>query len=45
MENIIDIYNLLPEEISEVIEKLTEALIIVKNRKNTNSKLIDKIKD
>lgn len=33
MENIIDIYNLLPEEITEVIKKLTDALSIVKNRK------------
>lgn len=45
MENIIEIYNLLPEEIMEVIEKLTDALNIVKNKKNTNSKLVDKIKD
>ncbi len=34
MENIIDIYNLLPEEINEVIRKLTDALDIVKCRKN-----------
>ena len=45
MENIVDIYNLLPEEISEAIEKLTDALEIVKKRKNTNSKFVDKIKD
>lgn len=45
MKNIIDIYNLLPEEINEAIEKLTDALAIVKKRKNTNSKFIDKIKD
>lgn len=44
MENIIDIYNLLPEEITEVIKKLTDALEIVKHRKNTNSKFIDKEK-
>lgn len=44
MENVVDIYNLLPEEISEAIEKLTDALTIVKKRKNTNSKFIDKIK-
>lgn len=41
MENVIDIYNLLPEEISEVIKKLTDALEIVKHRKNTNSKFIE----
>ncbi len=44
MENIIDIYNLLPEEINEVIRKLTDALDIVKCRKNTNSKFVDKEK-
>lgn len=44
MENIIDIYDLLPEEINEAIKKLTDALGIVKSRKNTNSKLIDKEK-
>ena len=44
MENIVDIYNLLPEEISEAIEKLKKALEIVKKRKNTNAKFIDKIK-
>lgn len=42
MENIIDIYSLLPEEINEAIQKLTIALKIVKTRKNTNSKVIDK---
>ena len=41
MENIIDIYDLLPEEINEAINKLTTALNIVKSRKNTNSKFID----
>ncbi len=41
MENIIDIYNLLPEEITEAIKKLTDALEIVKNKKNTNSKFVD----
>ena len=45
MENIVDIYSLLPEEINEVIEKLTDALEIVKKRKNTNSKFVNKIKD
>jgi transposase-like protein len=45
MENIIDIYNLLPEEINEAIEKLTSALEIVKSRKNTNSKFVDKEKE
>ena len=42
MENIIDIYNLLPEEINEAIKKLTNALEVVKYRKNTNSKFVDK---
>lgn len=41
MENIIDIYNLLPEEINEIIEKLNVALNIVKNRKNTNTKFVN----
>lgn len=45
MENIINIYDLLPEEISEAIEKLTQALSIVINRKNTNSKFISKEKN
>lgn len=45
MENIVDVYNLLPDEINEAIEKLKEALEIVKKRKNTNSKFVDKIKD
>ena len=44
MENIIDIYNLLPEEIDNAIKKLSTALNIVKHRKNTNSKFIDKEK-
>lgn len=33
MENMIDIYNLLPEEITEVIKRLTDALEIVKHQK------------
>lgn len=45
MENTVDIYNLLPEEINEVIRKLTTALEIVKCRKNTNSKFVDKEKE
>lgn len=44
MKNIVDIYNLLPEEITEVIKKLTDALEIVKHRKNTNSKFVEKEK-
>lgn len=40
MENIIDIYNLLPEEINEAINKLVNALDIIKSSKNTNSKFI-----
>lgn len=42
MKHIIDIYNLLPEEIDEAISKLSVALEIVKCRKNTNSKFVDK---
>lgn len=42
MNNIIDIYELLPEEINEAIRKLTDALEIVKYKKNTNSKFVDK---
>lgn len=45
MKNIIDIYNLLPEEITEAIKKLTDALDIVKNRKNTNARFISKMKE
>ena len=44
MENIVDIYNLLSGEINETIRKLTNALEIVKCRKNTNSKFVDKEK-
>ena len=44
MENIVNIYSLLPEEINEAIEKLTDALEIVKKRKNTNAKFVNKIK-
>ena len=40
MENIIDIYSLLPEQINETIQKLTSALDFVKCSKNTNSKFI-----
>ena len=45
MKNIIDIYNLLPEEIDEAISKLSVALEIVKCRKNTNSKFVDNEKE
>lgn len=45
MENVVDIYNLLPEEIIEAIEKLKNVLDIVKKRKNTNSKFIDRTKE
>ena len=45
MENIVDIYGLLPEEINEIIRKLTNALEIVKHKKNTNSKFVDKEKE
>lgn len=44
MKNIIDIYNLLPEEINEIIKKLTDALETIKYRKNTNSKFVAKEK-
>lgn len=40
MENIINIYELLPEEINEAIKRLNNALEIVQNRKNTKSKFI-----
>lgn len=45
MNNIINIYDLLPEEISEAIIKLTSALEMVKERKNTNSKFVFKEKE
>ena len=45
MENIVDIYNLLPEKINETIRKLTNVLKIVQCRKNTNSKFVDKEKE
>lgn len=44
MENVINIYDLLPEEITEAIKRLTDALAIVQNRKETNSKFISKEK-
>lgn len=44
MENIIDVYNLLPEEIDEVIKQLCQALEIVRQRKNTNSKMVSTLK-
>lgn len=45
MENIIDIYNLLPEEIDKMIKNLTNALEVIKHRKNTNSKFVDNEKE
>lgn len=45
MENIIDIYSLLPEEINDVIKKLSDALKIIKVRKCTNSKFVNKEKN
>ena len=45
MNDNIDINNLLPEEIEEAIKRLTNALEIVKGRKNTNSKFVAKEKD
>lgn len=44
MENIIDIYNLLPDEIETAILKLQEALKVIQQRKNTNSKLLHREK-
>ena len=41
MKNIENIYGLLPEEIEELINKIVEALNIVKDRKNTNSRFVD----
>lgn len=41
MKNIENIYNLLPEEIEEIINKIIEALNIVKEKKNTNSRFVD----
>ena len=41
MEHIENIYDLLPEEIEELINKIVEALNIVKDRKNTSSKFVD----
>ena len=43
MENV-DVYNLLPEEISQIIEKLKMALRVVKCKKNTNSKVVENLK-
>ena len=42
MANIIDIYNLLPEEINEAIKRLTDALEIVKHRKILTQNLLIK---
>lgn len=41
MENYTNIYDLLPEELVEAIQKLTDALKIIENRKNTISKVVD----
>lgn len=41
MENYTNIYDLLPEELVEAIQKLTDALKIIENRKNTISKVAD----
>lgn len=45
MENFVDIYELLPDEISKAIEKLLNALEEIEKRKNTNSRIIDKEKE
>lgn len=44
MEHIKNIYDLLPEEIEELIDKITEALNVIKDRKNTNSRFVDREK-
>lgn len=44
MENIIDIYSLLPDEIENAISKLQEALGVVIQRRNTNTKLLHREK-
>ena len=41
MENYTNIYDLLPEELVEAIQKLTDTLKIVENRKNIISKVVD----
>ena len=41
LENV-DIYKLVPEEIKNLIEKLEQALLVVSNRKNTTSIVIEK---
>lgn len=45
MENYVDIYNLLPSEIREAIQKLTGALFVVEGKKNTSSRVADNIKN
>lgn len=45
MENTVDIYSLLPEEIEQALKKLTLALDTVKCRRNTISKFVDKEKE
>lgn len=45
MENYVDIYNLLPSEIKEAIQKLQGALLVVEGKKNTNSRVADNIKN
>ena len=39
MKHIENIYDLLPEEIEELINKIIEALKVIKDRKNTNSSI------
>ena len=45
MENYVNIYDLLPDEIEEAIKKLKDALEVIKCKKNTNSKIVDKEKE
>lgn len=45
MENIIDIYNLLPNEIQELMVKLVNTLHIVEVKKDTNSKFVKQQKE
>ena len=41
MKHIENVYDLLPEEIEKLIKQITEALNVVKDRKNTNSRFVD----
>lgn len=45
MEYINDLNNLLPEEIEKILNEIKEVLEIVKCRKNTNSRFVNKVKE